>query len=417
MPISGTYEWLVGTRYLRSGHRRGFLSFITGISIAGLALGVAVLLVVMSVMNGFEKELRARILNVSPHATLSGLTEKLPEWRTAQQRALAMPGVIAAVPYIESQGMLAAGQRLAGTDLHSIDPVREKGTSGLESVMIAGRLADLAAGSWRIVLGDVLAAKLGVKVGDAVVAIVPEGTVTPTGIEPRRRRFTVAGVLRSGMYDVDSTLALVHVADAARLLRFGDAMSGVRLQLADPLAAPHVVYELAVRLGGGFNVSDWTRRHANFFRSIQMTKSMLFVILSMIVAIAAFNIVATLVMVVKEKEGDIAILRTLGAGPGNILRMFGVQGACIGLAGVAAGIGAGTLLSINLEALVHGLEHLTGFHFLDAKVYFMSDLPAEVQLHDILKVALVALLLCLLATVYPAWRAARVLPAEALRHD
>jgi lipoprotein-releasing system permease protein len=376
-----------------------------------------VLLVVMSVMNGFEEELRARILKVTSHATLMGLEGPLPDWREAQQRALAIPGVTAAVPYIEARAMLAAGEKLAGAQLRGIDPQQEQKLGGLASTLTSGSITDLAAGAYRVILGEALASELGVAVGGTVVLIAPEGTVTPTGIVPRMRRFTVAGLFRSGMYEYDRGLALLNATDAAKLLRMGDAMSGVRLQLADPLAAPRMVRELALGLGGGYYVSDWTRVHSNFFRSIQMTKSMLFVILSMIVAIAAFNIVATLVMVVKDKEGDIAILRTLGAGPGNILRVFGVQGASIGFAGVAAGIALGALLAMNLERLVHGLERITGTHFLDAKVYFMSDLPARVQPGDILQVALVALLLCFLATIYPAWRASRVLPAEALRHD
>jgi lipoprotein-releasing system permease protein len=260
-----------------------------------------------------------------------------------------------------------------------------------------------------------------VGVGDRIIIVVPKADVTAVGLDARKRAFTVSGIFESGMYEYDATLALLHIRDAARLLQMGDAMTGVRLQLADaladPAAADRTVRQLGEQLGGSYLVSDWTRVHANLFRSIQMTKSMLFVILSMIVAIAAFNIVATLVMVVKEKEGDIAILRTLGAGPANILRVFGVQGASIGFAGVAAGIGLGTLVALNMESLVHGLEKLTGMRFLDAKVYFMSDLPAEVQLHDIWKVAVVSLLLCLLATVYPAWRGARVQPAEALRHE
>jgi len=417
MSLRQRYEWLVGTRYLRSGHRRGFLSFITGISVVGLALGVAVLLVVMSVMNGFESELRSRILTVTSHATLMGLDGPLPDWRLAQQRATATPGVIGSAPYIEDRAMLAAGQHLAGSQLRGIDPAQEKAIVGIGRTLTAGSLDDLQAGSYRIVLGEALARELQVTVGGRVVVVVPKGTVTPVGIEPRKKTFVVAGIFRSGMYEYDRGLALVHVADAARLYQLGDAVTGVRLALADPLRAPAMVRQLAVDLGGGYYVSDWTRIHANFFRSIEMTKSMLFIILSMIVAIAAFNIVATLVMVVKEKESDIAILRTLGAGPRNILRIFAVQGVAIGLSGVAAGIGLGALLSFNLERIVHLLEKITGMRFLDAKVYFMSDLPAQVQLGDVFKVALVALLLCLLATIYPAWRASRVLPAEALRHD
>ena len=417
MSLRERYEWLVGTRYLRSGNRRGFLSFITVISVVGLALGVAVLLVVMSVMNGFESELRARILTVTSHATLMGLEGPLPDWRRVQQRAATMPGVTGTAPYIEARAMLAAGTRLAGTQLRGIDPSQEGAIVGIGRSLVQGKLASLTAGSYGIVLGEALAQELGIAVGGTVVVIAPEGTVTPAGLVPRMRRFTVTGIFRSGMYEYDRGLALLHVADAARLYRLGDAVTGIRLSLADPLQAPAMVRQLAVDMGGGYFVSDWTRIHPNFFRSIQMTKSMLFVILSLIVAMAAFNIVATLVMVVKDKSQDIAILRTLGAAPRNIQGVFLVQGVMIGLAGVLAGVALGALLAMNLESLVHGLEALTGTHFLDAKVYFMSDLPAQVRLADVTRVSLVALLLCIVATVYPAWRASRLAPAEVLRHD
>jgi len=417
MSLRERYEWLVGTRYLRSGNRRGFLSFITVISVVGLALGVAVLLVVMSVMNGFESELRARILTVTSHATLMGLEGPLPDWRRVQQRAATMPGVTGTAPYIEARAMLAAGTRLAGTQLRGIDPSQEGAIVGIGRSLVQGKLASLTAGSYGIVLGEALAQELGIAVGGTVVVIAPEGTVTPAGLVPRMRRFTVTGIFRSGMYEYDRGLALLHVADAARLYRLGDAVTGIRLSLADPLQAPAMVRQLAVDMGGGYFVSDWTRIHPNFFRSIQMTKSMLFVILSLIVAMAAFNIVATLVMVVKDKSQDIAILRTLGAAPRNIQGVFLVQGVMIGLAGVLAGVALGALLAMNLESLVHGLEALTGTHFLDAKVYFMSDLPAQVRLADVTRVSAVALLLCIVATVYPAWRASRLAPAEVLRHD
>jgi lipoprotein-releasing system permease protein len=417
MALRERYEWLLGLRYLRSGHRRGFLSFITTISVLGLMLGVAVLVVVLSVMNGFEKELRSRILGVTSHATLMGLDGPLPDWREVRDRAQAMPGVVAAVPYVEVKAMLVAGRRIAGAQLRGVLPEEEMQAVGVGQSLTSGSLADLQPGSWRIILGEALARELVVGVGDTVVVIAPEGTVTPGGIAPRLRRFTVSGIFRSGMYEYDRGLALLHAEDAARLYRLGDAMTGVRLALEDPLAAPAMVRQLAVDLGGGYYVSDWTRNHANFFSSIRMTKSMLFVILSMIVAIAAFNIVATLVMVVKEKQQDIAILRTFGAGPRNILSVFLVQGTLIGAAGVVSGILLGVLLSMNLERLVHLLERLTNVHFLDAKVYFMSDLPASVQLDDVWRIGLVALVLCALATAYPAWRASRVAPAEALRHD
>jgi lipoprotein-releasing system permease protein len=417
MALREHYEWLVGTRYLRSGNARGFLSFITVISVVGLALGVAVLLVVMSVMNGFETELRSRILTVTSHATLMGLEGPLPDWRGVQQRAGSLSGVTGSAPYIEARAMLAAGPRLAGTQLRGIDPRQEQAIVGIGRAMARGRLDSLQPGGYSIVLGEALAQELGVAIGSTVVVIVPEGTVTPAGLVPRMRRFTVTGIFRSGMYEYDRGLALLHVADAAKLYRMGDAVTGIRLALVDPLQAPRLVRQLAVDMGGGYYVSDWTRIHPNFFRSIQMTKSMLFVILSLIVAMAAFNIVATLVMVVKDKSPDIAILRTLGAAPRNIQAVFLVQGVMIGLAGVLAGIALGVLLAMNLETLVHGLEALTGTHFLDAKVYFMSDLPAQVRLTDVARVSIVALLLCVVATVYPAWRASRLAPAEVLRHD
>jgi lipoprotein-releasing system permease protein len=417
MALRDRYEWLIGIRYLRSGQRRGFLSFISFISIVGLMLGVAVLVVVMSVMNGFETELRARILNVTSHATLMGQDGALPDWRNVQEKAVTMPGVRSAVPYIEERAMVASGERLSAMKLRGVEPDQEAGSSGLADTLIEGSLTDLQAGGFQIILGETLATELGVTLQDKVIVVVPKGVVTPVGLDARKRQFTVVGIFRSGMYEFDRYLAVTHVAAASRMLLLGDAMTGVRLTLEDPRRAPATVRQLAVDLGGGYSISDWTGDHVNIFLSIEMTKSLLFIILSMIVAIAAFNIVATLVMVVKDKETDIAILRTLGAGPRNVLRIFTVQGVAIGMAGVAAGIALGAVLSLNLERIIHGLEKITGTHFMDAKVYLMSDLPAKVQMDDVLQVALLALFLCLLATIYPAWRASRVLPAEALRHD
>jgi lipoprotein-releasing system permease protein len=415
--MHGPYEWLVGTRYLRSGQGRGFVSFISLISVAGLAIGVAVLIVVLSVMNGFETELRSRILTVTSHATLMGLDGPLPDWRAAQAAALKQPGVTAAAPYIEAQAMFAHGPKLSGAELRGVDPAEEARTVGIGQQLIAGRLDSLTSGAYHILLGEALAQELGVKLGDSVVLIAPLGTATPTGMVPRMRRFEVSGIFRSGMYEYDRGLALANLSDAARLYRLGGQVTGIRLALADPLAAPATVRRLALDLGGGFYVSDWTKVHGNFFRSIQMTKSMLFVILLMVVGVAAFNIVATLVMIVKEKQTDIAILRTLGAGPRNVLAAFAVQGILIGATGIGLGIALGVLLSVNLESLVHGLERVTGSHFLDAKVYFMSDLPAQVQAGDLLQIGGVAFVLCALATIYPAWRAARTAPARALRHE
>jgi lipoprotein-releasing system permease protein len=346
-----------------------------------------------------------------------GLTGTLDDWRADQARALKMPGVLAAAPYIEAQALLMHGARTAGTGIRGVQPDQERRAVGLAQRIQGARIEDLSDGSYRIVLGDALAQALDAHAGDDVVLIAPKGDATPAGIEPRMRRFRVVGTFHSGMYEFDRALALVNIRDAARVYQLGERVTGLRLALADPFRAPRVVRDLALALGGGYYVSDWTRNHANFFRSIEITKSMLFVILLLVVAVAAFNIVAALVMVVKEKRGDIAILRTIGAGPRNVLAIFTLQGACIGLAGTLAGAALGLLLSANLESLVHALEHLLGTHFLDAKVYFMSDLPAHAEWRDVARICGVAFALCAVATLYPAWRAAGTQPAEALRHD
>jgi lipoprotein-releasing system permease protein len=411
------YEWKIGTRYLRATQGRGFLSFISVVSVLGLATGVAVLIVVLSVMNGFERELKSRILSVTAHATLMGLDGALKDWRADQAQALKMPAVLAAVPYIEAQALLMHGDRTAGTTVRGVDPAQERRAVGLAEHIDGGRIEDLTDGGYRIILGDALAAALAAQVGDDIVLIAPKGDATPAGIEPRMRRCRVAGIFHSGMYEFDRALALVNIEDAARIYQMGERVSGLRLALRDPFMAPRLVRDLAVTLGGGYYVSDWTRNHANFFRSIEITKSMLFVILLLVVAVAAFNIVSTLVMVVKDKRADIAILRTLGAAPRNVLAIFTIQGIFIGLAGTLAGAALGLLLAANLESLVHGLERLLGTHFLDAKVYFMSDLPAYAEWGDVLRICAVAFALCAVATLYPAWRAAGTQPAEALRHD
>jgi len=415
--MSSAYEWLIGTRYLRSTHRRGFVSFVALMSVLGLMLGVATLITVLSVMNGFERELRNRILSVTSHGTLSGIEGSITDWQAIQRAALKQPGVQAAVPYIEEQAMLSNGVNVAGATVRGVLPNEERKATGLAQRLKTGRLEDLEPGRYHIVLGSALARELHAKVGGQVVLIAPEGTATPTGVVPRMRRFLVTGIFESGMYEFDRGLALVHITDASRLFKLGDKVSGIRLALDDPLQAPSLVVKIARDLGGGFYVSDWTRNHVNFFRSIELTKSMMFVILLMIVGVAAFNIVATLVMIVKEKQTDIAILRTLGAGPPNILTTFAIQGVMIGLVGTLLGAALGTVLSHNLESLIAWLERLFNTHFLDASVYYMSDLPAYVEWMDVVRVCTVAFLLCAVATIYPAWRASRTAPAEALRHE
>jgi lipoprotein-releasing system permease protein len=412
------YEGFLGLRYLRASPKRGFVSLIAAIAILGLVVGVAVLIVVLSVMNGFEGELKNRILSITGHATISGVEARIVDWRPDLEKLARYPGVVAAAPYIEDQAMLVHGSKSAGVLMRGILPDAERRVADLTPHLLAGHLADLTPGSYRVILGSALAESLGVHVGDRVVMLVPEGDVTPLGVLPRMRAFHVAGVVSVGMYEYDRRIALIAMQDAAVLTRMGDDISGFRLEFADPYAAPRLVREAAASLGDStFTVDDWTNAHVNFFRSIEITKHMLFVILSLLIAVAGFNIVSTMVMVVKEKRRDIAILRTFGSSPRSILSVFVVQGSLIGLLGIAGGLLLGILLAANLEQLVHALEHLVGFKFLDARVYYMSDLPAHVELADVLQICGVAFVLASLSTLYPAWRAARLLPAESLRND
>jgi lipoprotein-releasing system permease protein len=411
------YTWWIGARYLRLGRDDRFIGFISAISMAGIAVGVAVLLVVLSVMNGFERELRERILDVTAHATLEGLEGKLEGWRELAGRSAALAGVRASAPYVEGRGMLVNGPRSAGVELRGVEPAAEREVSSLARLVRGGSLEDLEPGTYRIVLGRALAEELAAAPGDSLLLVIAQGNVTPLGVVPRMRRFTVAGIFDAGMYEFDRGLALVNLRDAQRLFRLGDEVTGLRYAFDRPYGAPEAIRAIAVEFGGGFYVSDWTRRHANFFRSIQVTRSIMFVVLLLVVGVAAFNIVSTLVMVVREKQGDIAILRTLGSGPRDILSVFVVQGTAIGVIGTAAGLALGLVLALNLTAIVHGLEVLLGVTLVDARVYFISDLPADVRVADVATIAITALALGVLSTVYPAWRAARTAPADALRHE
>jgi len=411
------YEGFLGLRYLRAAPRPGFVSLIAGIAMFGLALGVAVLIVVLSVMNGFEEELRTRILSLTAHATISGLEGRLSDWRPQEEKLARFPGVTAAAPYIEEQGMVTHDAKSAGILLRGVLPDAERAVSDLGPHLLSGRLDDLLPGKYRVILGKDLAEELGAKVGDRVVVIVAQGDVTPVGVMPRMRAFEVAGIIAVGMYEYDRRIALVAMQDVAKLLRMGDDITGIRLNVTDLYAAPRVVHDSAVALGGSYLVEDWTTQHANFFRSIEITKRILFIMLSAVVAVAAFNIVSTMVMVVKSKRRDIAILRTFGSSPRSILSIFVVQGSLIGMLGIALGVLLGVLIAFNLQGLVHGLEDVVGFKFLDARVYFMSDLPAHVRLSDVVKICAFAFVLACLSALYPAWRAARLLPAESLRND
>ena len=412
------FELYVGLRYLRASRGGGFVSFISFISILGIALGVAVLIVVLSVMNGFEKELRERILGLASHASITGFEGPLAEWRLVLDVARANPGVKAAAPYVEGQGlMLAGGNGPKGVLIRGVLPEEEARVADVARFMQKGKLEDLDARGYRIVLGSVLAQSLGVDVGDEVLLMVSQANVTPVGIFPRNHHFTVSGIFSAGMYEYDSGLVFMHMRDAQALMRFGDAATGVRLRLLDLYQAAPIARDIALDLGGGFYITDWTRSHANFFRSIQLTKTVMFVILLLVVGVAAFNIVSTLVMIVKDKEGDIAILRTVGATPRAIMRVFIVQGGLIGVLGTAGGLALGAAIAANLQSLIEGLEALVHTHFLDPSVYYLSELPAQIEGFDLLRICGTALVLSFVSTLYPAWRAARTRPAEVLRYE
>jgi len=411
------YELYAGLRYTRAKRRNHFISFISLASMLGIAIGVMALITVLSVMNGFERELRTRILGMASHATISALRGGLEDWPSVAKLAQHNPEIESLAPYIEGEGMLKAGSDLTGTLLRGVLPEEEAKVSEIAEKMKVGQLSDLKAGEYNIVLGKELAQTLGVDVGDKVDLMIPQASVTPAGVLPRFRRFTVSGVFSVGMYEFDRGLVLIHLADAQALYRMGSDVTGVRLKLHDLFKAPQVSRELAGELPGIYFVSDWTRQHANFFRAVKTEKMVMFIILSLIVGVAAFNIVSTLVMVVQDKQADIAILRTLGATPRSIMAIFMVQGSIIGIVGTALGVVAGVALALNVPVLVPLLEQLTNQQFLSPDVYYISDLPSELKANDVIRIGLLSLSLGLLSTLYPAWRASRTQPAEALRYE
>ena len=415
--MSRHFEYWIGGRYVRSRSSNRFVSLISAISMLGIAIAVSVLILVLSVVNGFERELQDRLLAMTAHASIEGLDGLLPDWEGLVATAADNPRVRAAAPFVDGQALLMFGEQLSGAELRGIDPQAENRVSGVGGTMQAGDLTSLADGSYNVVLGVDLATALQVGVGDKVTVTLAEGIVTPAGVVPRTKRFVVSGLYRVGMYEFDRRLAFINIADAQRLYRKRDAVTGVRLAVTELFEAPAIVREVALDHGSVVLVSDWTRRHVNFFRSIQITKSILFVILLLVVAVAAFNIVSTLVMVVKDKQADIAILRTIGARPSSILRIFVTQGSVIGVLGTVAGVLFGILLAVNLEGIVGGLEAIFGIKFLAADVYFISDLPSELRFADVVLISSIALLLALASTIYPAWIAAKTAPAEALRYD
>jgi len=411
------YELLVGLRYTRAKRRNHFISFISALSMAGIALGVAALIVVLSVMNGFQHELRARILAVVSHVQLFGGEGRLDDWARVAAAAGQNPRVVAAAPFVNAQGMFSRGSNVRGAIVRGILPPRELQVSDIGRHMRAGSLDALKAGEFRVILGADLARALGALPGDKVTLIAPQGLVTPAGVIPRLKQFTVAGLFEVGMYEYDSGLALIHLEDAQKLYQMGAAVSGLRLKLDDLFAARGVAREMMRDLGAQTFAVDWTRSHANFFRAVEIEKRVMFIILTLIVAVAAFNIVSTLVMLVTDKHADIAILRTLGAAPGSIMQIFMVQGALIGVIGTLVGVVLGVLLGLNVDTVVPAIERVLGFKFLAKDVYYLADLPSDVQPRDVMTIGGVSLVLSFVATLYPSWRASRVNPAEALRYE
>ena len=408
-------EFFIGLRYTRAKRRNHFISFISLVSIMGIAVGVTALITVISVMNGFDHELKSRILGMVAHATVEGVDESVRDWPEALQRAQTNPHVLGAAPYVEREAMLQ-GERVSGSIVRGVLPDYEPSVSEIDRKLVEGTMSGLVAGGFNILLGRELAMKLGVGVGDFATVITPEVSSSPAGLQPRFKRFKVSGIFEVGMQEYDGALAVVHMQDAQTLYRL-DGPTGIRLRLDDMFRAYAVARDISSELGQSYRVSDWMQGHSNFFKAIAMEKKVMFLILSLIVAVAAFNLVSTLVMLVTDKQADIAILRTLGQSPASIMGVFMVQGVLVGTLGIALGVGFGVALSLNLSAIVRWVEHTFGVSFLSADVYYISELPSELKWNDVGWITVTAFLFCILATLYPAWRAARIDPAAALRYE
>ena len=414
------FELQVGWRYTRAGRagrRNGFISFISGVSMLGIALGVAALIIVLSVMNGFQKEVTDRMLSVIAHVEIyESQGNALADWRATADQARLSAQVIGAAPFIASQALIARGDEMRGAIVRGISPTDEATVTDLAAQLKDTTLARLVPGGWGIVLGVELARNLGVRVGDKVTIAAPGGQVTPAGLIPRFKQFQVVGTFDAGHYEYDSGLALIHLDDAARLFRL-DGPSGVQLRLKNLHQARDVAAQLALQMGPGVTVRDWTRTNRNWFSAVQLEKRLMFIILTLIVAVAAFNLVSTLVMTVTDKNADIAILRTLGASPRSVMGIFMVQGAAAGVIGTLSGVGLGLLIAFNVGSIVPAIERALSVSFLPSSIYIINRMPSEPRLDDIVPIVAISLLLSFVATLYPSWRASRVQPAEALRHE
>ena len=407
----------IGLRYTKAKRRNHFISFISLTSMFGVALGVAALITVLSVMNGFEKELRERILGMTSHAFITEADGSLKDWQQLKDLIQDHPNLIDSAPFVEGQAMLSQGSRVRGTLIRGIDSQLEGRVSTIEEKMIQGRFDSLQSGEFGVILGKDLAIAMGVMTGDKITLITPHVSPTPAGVIPRLKRLNVVGIFEIGMYEYDSALAIMNIEDAAKLFRIPGKVTGLRLKLDDVYQAPRITRDILQTLPEGYRGVDWTYQHANFFRALKTEKTVMFVILLLIVAVAAFNIVSTLIMMVTDKQADIAILRTLGMTPGNIMAIFMVQGTLIGLFGTLLGVAGGVALALNVETIIASLEQFLGYQFLPADVYYISSLPSDLHWNDVTVIAITAFILSLISTIYPSWRAAQTRPAEALRYD
>lgn len=413
------YELFVGFRYTRAKRKNHFISFISLTSMVGIALGVAALIIVLSVMNGFQAELRSRILGVASHIEITENGNQLSQWQALASQVGAQPNVQASAPYVMAQGMLSNGQAVQGALVRGVLPSEEDKVADLGKNMKTGQLGDLRAGAFNIILGADLAYALGVTVGEKVVLMAPQGQFTPTGVVPRIKQFKVVGLFQIGMYEYDAGLALIHIKDAAKLYRMGDNVSGLRLKIDNLFDAPTMTEQLGKQLApqDAYYITDWTQQHANFFKAIQLEKKVMFIILTLIVAVAAFNIVSTLVMAVTDKRADIAIMRTLGASPRSIMQIFIIQGALIGIVGTFFGAILGVVIALNIDVIVPFIENLFHVQFLAKDVYYISDLPSKLEWNDTMTIIITSFVLSLIATLYPSYKASKINPAEALRYE
>jgi lipoprotein-releasing system permease protein len=411
------YELLVGLRYTRARRRNRFIGINSLVSMIGIAVGVWALIVVLSVMNGFQKEVRERILGVASHVQISAQGNRLADWPAVAKHAAKHPRVLATAPFVQAQAMLAVGQAVRGAIVRGILPDQEEQVADLGRHMRTGTLGQLKPGEFGTILGVDLARALNVIPGDKVAVVAPQGLVTPAGVIPRLKQFTVVGIFEAGIVDADAALALVHIEDAQALYQLGSNVSGVRLKLDDLFAAREVARQVLADLPQEIFATDWTRSHANFFRAVEIEKRMMFIILTLIILVAAINIISTLVVAVTDKQADIAILRTFGAAPGSVMQIFIVQGMVIGIIGTLAGVLAGVVTAINIDVIVPAIENAFSIKFLSKDVYLIPDLPSDLQTDDVIKVSALGLGLSFLATLYPSWRASRLNPAEALRYE